>query len=244
MQIFGRFDTKFDDEFLVEQYLYINEDDEVITTKDLELKLKKKRKHVVGTIFLFNPHMSPVGYNNKTKLREQGYEFNAQFDELNFNDVSNLIYQATKNEYKGKLIEVKYLFNLNEENIDDTIVIDKFAVDIDLYHSNQLTMFDKEMNYHDPFNMPISGKWVFMGVGHKYQLQHAGIKEYVKNIALHAQKLGKEVIFIYDRNHNDEDCIEHSYFLAPTSPGKAKDTRAYAFKGAFMTNPPKRTRLA
>ncbi|MCF6330434.1 MAG: hypothetical protein L3I99_02650 [Sulfurimonas sp.] len=244
MQIFGRFDTKFDDEFLVEQYLYINEDDETITTKDLKLKLKKKRKHVVGTMFLFNPCMSPLGYNNKTKLIEQGYEFNNQFDELNFDDVSNLFYQATKSNYKGKLIEVKYLFNLNEANINDTIVIDKFAVDIDLYHSNQLTIFDKEMNYHDPLNMPISGKWVFMGVGHKYDPQHKGIKEYVKNIALHAQKLTKEVIFIYDRNHSDEDCIDNSYFLAPTSPGKAKDTRAYAFKGAFMSNPPKITRLS
>ncbi len=243
MQIFGRFDTKFDDEFLVEHYLYINEDDEIISPKDLEEKLKKKRKHVAGTIFLYHPFMTPVGYKPTSSLTSQGYEFNGQFDELIFDDFSNLVYQATKNLYKGKLIEIKYLFGLNEAKLDDTIAIDKFAVDIDLYYSNQLTLFDKEMNYHDALNIPISGKWVFMGVGHKYQLQHKGIKEYVKNIALQAQKLGKEVVFIYDRNHNDTECIENSYFLAPTSPGKAKDTRAYAFKGAFMTNPPQRTRL-
>ena len=243
MQIFGRFDTKFDDEFLVEQYLYINEDDETITTKELELKLKKKRKHVVGTIFLYNPNMAPVGYKTTSSLSSQGFEFHNGFDELIFDDFSNLVYQATKNLYKGKIIEVKYLFGLNEADLGDTIVIDKFAVDIDLYYSNQLTLFDKEMNYHDALNAPISGKWVFMGVGHKYDPQHKGIKEYAMNIALHAEKLGKDVIFIYDRNHDDSECIENSYFLAPTSPGKAKDTRAYAFKGAFMSNPPVRTKL-
>jgi len=243
MQIFGRFDTKFNDEFLVEQYLYINEDDETITQEDLALKLKKKRKHVVGTIFLYNPNMAPIGYKTTSSLASQGYEFNGQFDELIFDDFSNLAYQATKNLYKGKIIEVKYLFGLNEAKLDDTIVIDKFAVDIDLYYSNQLTMFDKEMCYHDALNIPISGKWVFIGVGHKYQLQHKGIKEYAMNLALSAEKLGKDVVFLYDRNHNDSECIQNSYFLAPTSPGKAKDTRAYAFKGAFMSNPPIRTKL-
>ncbi|MCW8838293.1 MAG: hypothetical protein OQK11_06295, partial [Thiovulaceae bacterium] len=141
MQIFGRFDTKFDDEFLVEHYIYINEDDETITTKDLKDKLKKKRKHVCGTIFLFNPCMSPVGYNNNSSLASQGYEFNGNFEELNFDEMSNLLYQATKREYKGKLIEIKYLFNINLANIEDTIIIDKFAVDIDLYNSDQLTLF-------------------------------------------------------------------------------------------------------
>ena len=243
MQIFGKFDTKFDDEYLVEHYIYINEDDEKITTQDLELKLKKKRKHVAGTIFLFNPYMSPVGYNNKSSLASQGYEFNNNFEELNFDDMSNLLYQATKREYKGKLIEIKYLFNLNEQSLDNTIVIDKFAVDIDLYNSDQLTLFDKEMNYQDVANIRISGKFVFMGVGHKYDPQHVGLKHYARDIALKAQELGKEVVFLHDRNFNAEECIENSYFLHPLAAGKAKDTRSYAFKGSFMTNPPTIKRL-
>jgi len=238
MQIFGRFDTSFDDEFLVEHYIYINEDDEQITTKDLELKLKKKRKHVAGTIFLFNPFMSPVGYNTKTTLRDQGYEFKGQFDELNFDDMSNLLYQATKKEYKGKLLEIKYLFNLNMKDPEDTIVIDKFAVDIDLYNSDQLTLFAKEMNYQDVNNIRLSGKFVFMGVGHKYDPQHVGLRHYARDIALKAQELAKEVVFIHDRNHDADECIEKSYFLHPLAAGKAKDTRAYAFKGSFMSNPP------
>jgi len=243
MQIFGKFDTKFDDEFLVEHYIYINEEDEQITKEDLELKLKKKRKHVAGTIFLYNPFLSPIGYDNKTSLTEQDYEFNGQYEELNFDDMSNLLYQATKKEYVGKLIEIKYLFNLNMKSPEDTIVLDKFAVDIDLYNSDQLTLFDKNLNYQDVTNIRISGKWVFMGVGHKYDPQHVGLKNYSRDIALKAQELGKEVVFIYDRNYNAEECIENSYFLHPLAAGKAKDTRAYAFKGTFMTNPPTIKRL-
>ena len=243
MQIFGRFDTKFDDEYLVEHYIYINEDDEKITTKDLELKLKKKRKHVAGTIFLFNPCMSPVGYNNNSSLASQGYEFEGNFEELNFDDMANLLYQATKKEYKGKLIEIKYLFNINFADIENTLIIDKFAVDIDLYNSDQLTLFEKTMNYQDVANIRISGKFVFMGVGHKYAPQYIGIKHYARDIALKAQELGKEVVFIHDRNYNVNECIENSYFLPPLTKGKAKDTHAYAFKGAFMTNPPTIKRL-
>ena len=238
MQIFGRFDTKFDDEFLVEHYIYINEDDEKISAKELKEKLKKKRKHVAGTIFLYNPCMSPVGYNTNSSLASQGYEFNSDYEELNFDDMSNLLYQATKKEYKGKLIEIKYLFNINLANIENTTIIDKFAVDIDLYNSDQLTLFEKTMNYQDVANIRLTGKFVFMGVGHKYDPQHIGISNYAKAIALKAQELGKEVVFIHDRNYNADECIEHSYFLHPLSQGKAKDTRAYAFKGAFMTNPP------
>ncbi len=243
MQIFGRFDTKFDDEFLVEHYIYINEDDEKITTKELEDKLKKKRKHVAGTIFLFNPCMSPIGYNNNSSLASQGYEFNGDFEELNFDDMSNLLYQATKNSYKGKLIEIKYLFNINLANIETTSILDKFAVDLDLYNSDQLTLFEKTMNYQDVANIRLTGKFVFMGVGHKYDPQHIGIANYAKAIALKAQELGKEVVFIHDRNYNADECIEQSYFLPPLSKGKAKDTHAYAFKGSFMTNPPTIKRL-
>ncbi|QFR49184.1 hypothetical protein FJR48_05365 [Sulfurimonas lithotrophica] len=238
MQIFGRFDTKFDDEFLVEHYIYINEDNEKITTKDLELKLKKKRKHVAGTIFLFNPCMSPVGYNTNSSLASQGYEFNGDFEELNFDDMSNLLYQATKREYKGKLIEIKYLFNINLANIETTSILDKFAVDLDLYNSDQLTLFEKTMNYQDAANIRLTGKFVFMGVGHKYDPQHIGIKNYARDIAIKAKELGKEVVFLHDRNYNADECIEQSYFLHPLAQGKAKDTRAYAFKGSFMSNPP------
>jgi hypothetical protein len=39
--------------------------------------------------------MSPVGYNTKSSLASQGYEFNGNFEELNFDDMSNLLYQAT-----------------------------------------------------------------------------------------------------------------------------------------------------
>lgn len=43
MQIFGKYKTKFDMDYLVEHYIYFNEGDETITSKDLEAMLKKEK---------------------------------------------------------------------------------------------------------------------------------------------------------------------------------------------------------
>ena len=56
MQIFGKFTTKFDMDFINGHYIYFNDgEDDTITTTDLDTMLKKKRKHVCGTIFLTTP---------------------------------------------------------------------------------------------------------------------------------------------------------------------------------------------
>jgi Mn-dependent DtxR family transcriptional regulator len=53
MQVFGKFSTNFDMDYLVEHYLYVNNsEEEKITVTDLEQMLKKKRKSVAGTIFV------------------------------------------------------------------------------------------------------------------------------------------------------------------------------------------------
>lgn len=238
MQAFGKYATSFDNEYLIEHYMYINSEDEKITEQELEEMLKKRRKTVAGTIILFNPVIAPIGFNTKYTLASQGFKFDNKFHELNLTDIHYLSYQAMKKEYKGMLVEVKYLFNLNLDNVQKTSVIDKFEIDLDRYNSTQLTIFDRNYNYNDYLNIRLTGKFVFFGCGHKYDKEYLNTFTYVKNLALQAVKLGKNVIFIHDRNYKEEDCINQGYFLEPLSPGKAKITRGNAFKKMFETNPP------
>jgi hypothetical protein len=243
MQAFGKFSTNFDHEYLTEHYIYINEKDEnrediKITVSDLKDMLKNRRKTVTGTIFLYNPTISPVGYNNNSRLAQQGYEFKGQFDELNFNDMMNLFSASIRDGYRGKLIEIKYLFNLNKANIEPTPILEEFESDLDRYTSNQLTRYDKELNYQDYLNIRLTGKFVYFGSTHKHDRHHKEIIKYAKNIAAQAVKLGKEVIFTHDNNHDAEDCIEEAYFIPPLGTGKIKEKRINAFKNAFRTNPP------
>ena len=248
MQVFGNFSTNFDHEYVSEHYIYINEKDEnrediKITVLDFENMLKKKRKTVAGTIFLFNPTISPMGYNNNSLLAEQGYEFNGQYEEMNFNDMMNLFSASIRDGYRGKLVEIKYLFNFNRENIESSHVLDEFDSDLDRYNSAQLTRYDKSLNYQDPLNIRLSGKFVYFGIGHKYDKAHNEIMQYAKALALQAQKLGKEVSFTHDRNHDWDECAERAYFLSPLAAGKIKEKRINAFKNAFRTNPPTIQRL-
>lgn len=238
MQVFGKFSTSFDIEYITQQYVYIPLESEVITVDEFENLLKNRRKTVIGTIFFHNPSLSPVGYNNKTLLASQGFEFKDKFYELNFDNSCNLLYSSLKNGYRGKLVEIKYLFNLNRENIENTIIMEDFETDLDRYSSNQLTRYDRELNYHDYLNIRLSGKFVFFATGVKFEKNHRNIVIYIANLASQAAKLGKDISFIHDNNYSAQECIESAYFLTPLALGKLKDIRANAFKKAFTTNPP------
>jgi len=238
MQAFGKYATTFDNEYLTQHFIYINSDDTKITLDELEQMLKKKRKTVAGTVILYNPAIAPVGYNMNLPLKEQGFEFDDKFHELNHTEVHHLLYQSMKQEYKGKLIEIKYLFNFNKENLQNTSIVDKFEIDLDRYTSKQLTIFDKNLNYQDYLNIRLTGKFVFFGSGHKYDKDYINTFIYSKNLALQAQKLGKQIVYIHDRNYNEEECINQAYFLDPIVTGKARLTRAKALKKMFSTNPP------
>ena len=243
MQTFGKFSTNFDHEYLVKQYIYINEKDEdrediKITVTDLENMLKKKRKTVAGTIFLYNPIMSPIGFDNNSLLADQGFEFDDDFHELNFNDMMNIFSKSIRDGYRGKLLEIKYLFNLNKANIEPTPILEELDADLDKYNSNQLTRYDKGMNYQDYINMSLNGKFVYFGSTHKHDRHHKEIITYARNIAAQAVKLGKEVYFTHDNNYDADECIDIAYFLSPLSAGKIREKRVNAFKNAFRTNPP------
>lgn len=243
MQTFGKFSTNFDHEYLTKHYIYINEKDESredikISINDLKNLLKKKSKNVAGTIFLYNPTLSPLGYDNNSPLAEQGFEFNDAFYELNFNDMMNLFSKSIRDGYRGKLIEIKYLFNLNKANIEPTPILEELDSDLDRYYSTQLTRYDKALNYTDYLTMSLNGRFVYFGSTHKHDRHHKEIINYARNISTQAVKLGKEVYFTHDNNYDADECIELAYFLSPLAVGKIKERRINAFKNAFRTNPP------
>ena len=102
MQAFGKFATEFDLEYLVEHYIYFNAPDEAITAEDLSRLLKKKNKTVAGTIFLYNPVMAPVGYNTDRPLAEQGYAFDGNYTELQFERLLDIFQSRNLPERPGK----------------------------------------------------------------------------------------------------------------------------------------------
>ena len=85
MQFFGKYDTRFDREFLVESYFYFNEENEELEPKEFEQLIKNrklKKKNIAGTIFMYNPFYYPHGYDEKKKLTDQGFEFDGEFQSL------------------------------------------------------------------------------------------------------------------------------------------------------------------
>jgi len=239
MQIFGKYKTNFDMDYLVEHYIYFNEsDEEKIDVNDLENMLKKKRKHVGGTIFLYNPETSPVGFKMSRFLQNDGFRDYDKFVELNENKMAYVLNAGLKENYKGKLIEIRYLFNYNRENIEPTLVLEEFDTDIDKLVSTQLTRYDRELNYIDIPNIRLSGKFVFFGMGHKHDRHHKNIIAYAKALSEHISKLDKTVVFMHDNNYDADEALQIAYFLSPLATGKAKDKRANGFKEVFSTNPP------
>ncbi|MBN2816025.1 MAG: hypothetical protein JXQ67_05030 [Campylobacterales bacterium] len=244
MQIFGKFLTNFDMDYLNEHYIYISGDeDEKITVEDLENMLKKKRKNVCGTIFLYNPEHSPIGYKMSRFLRNDGFEGYGKFVPLNEDPTSYVINAGLKEHYRGKLVEIKYLFSYNRENIAPTPIIEEFDADLDKLTSGQLTRYDRNLNYIDVPNVRLSGKFVFFGMGSNYDRHHKAIIAYARALSAQVHKLDKDVVFIYDRNCDLEEAIEQAYFIHPYATGKMKEVRANAFKEVFKTLPPQVVRL-
>ena len=238
MQAFGIFQTNFDHEYLTSHYVYFPLEDEKIDQKDLNAMLKNRRKTVAGTIILFNPFLSPVGYTTNETLEKQGFAFDTKFHELNQDHNHFLIASALKNQYRGKLVEIKYLFNYNKEKARLAQTLEEFDSDLEKYNTSQLTRFDKQLNYIDVPNIRLNGKFVFFGSGHKYEREFHAIYYYAQAIAKQVQKLGKDIAYLYDRNYLQEEALENAYFIEPLQSGKLKDICAASFKKVFETLPP------
>ena len=239
MQVFGKISTNFDMDYLVEQYMYINEsEDEKITVDDLENMLKKKRKNVAGTVFLYNPEVSPVGYKMSRFLQNDGFDKYDEFVALNESPKDYILNAGFKQHYKGKLVEIKYLFNYNRENIEPTPILEEFDADLDKITSSQFTRYDKKLNYIDIPNIRLSGKFVFFGIGNKYDRHHKAVIAYARALSEHVNKLDKNVVFMYDNNYDPDECKQTAYYLSPFATGKAREIRANAVKEIFKTLPP------
>ncbi|PIF04020.1 MAG: hypothetical protein CSA86_03680 [Arcobacter sp.] len=226
MQVFGKFTETHDIEYLVKSYLYIplkdeNNEDITIDVEQLNLLLKKRNKNVAGTIFLYNPCTAPLNLKVGEKLRNQGFSFDDNFHEVHVENEVRVIGRNLKR-YRGKLIEIKYLFNYNKENIEPTSVLEVFDMDLGKLHSSQLTVFSKNDNFHDPKNISYNGKFIFFAWGHKFDRHHNEISLYASNIAQWAKKSGKEIGFIYDRVKDEEDSFEYTRFFKATSFGKLR----------------------
>ena len=237
MQIFGKYKIVHDLEYLVKTYIYINKDNnEELKIEDLNLLLKKKNKNVAGTIFLYNPFLYPKGYKNDQKLQEQNFQFLDKFIEIEPNNEVRIISKALKEQYKGKLIEVKYLFNYNKENIQPTSALEVFDLDLEKLYTDQLTVFAKQDNYHDYKNISYNGKFIFFAWGHKFDKHHPNIINYAINIAQWAKKQGKDIGFIYDGVMDENKSFEYVRFLPLVNFGKLKDIMPQILKTIFTQN--------
>jgi hypothetical protein len=237
MQVFGKFKEIHDLEYLVKSYLYIplkdeNNEDIEISRDELELLLKKKNKTVAGTVFLYNPCTAPIDLKISEKLINQGFRFDDKYYEVH---VENEVRVMGRNfrRYRGKLIELKYLFNYNKENIEPTAVLEVFDMDLGKLQTNQLTVFAKNDNFHDVRNISYNGKFIFFAWGHKIDRHHSEIALYASNIAQWAKKSGKEIGFIYDRVKDEEDSFEYTRFFKPASFGKLKTVIPPAIESVF-----------
>lgn len=245
MQIFGKYETNFDMDYLTEHYIYFNAQDESITPKDLQAMLKNRRKTVAGTLFLYHPQTSPKGYKLSNFLQNEGFDAYGEYVELNEDAMSYVLNAGLKHQYQGKLVAVKYLFNYNRENFQTkTAIVDEIEGDMEKLTSMQLTRHDKTLNYLDIPNVRINGKFVFFGMGHKYEREHVMIHNYATALVAQVQKLGKEIVFIYDKNYNEEEALNNAYFISPLMQGKYKEIAANAFKEVFSTIPPHRVRIS
>jgi len=226
MQVFGKFKEVHDLEYMIKSYLYIpfrdeNNEDILLTIEQLDLLLKKKNKNVAGTIFLYNPCTAPINLKVGEKLINQGFRFDDKFHEVHVENEVRIVGRSLK-QYRGKLIEIKYLFNYNKENIEPTSVLEVFDMDLGKLNSSQLTVFAKDGNFQDVKNISYNGKFIFFAWGHKFDRHHNEISLYASNIAQWAKKSGKEIGFIYDRVKDEADSFEYTRFFKPTSFGKLR----------------------
>jgi hypothetical protein len=237
MQFFGKFKEVHDLEYLVKSYIYIpfkdeNRQDIQVDADQINKLLKKKSKNVAGTVFLYNPTTAPLGYDSSEKLSTQGFEIDDKFYELNIDEATRVIGRALK-KYQGKLVEIKYLFTYNKEDIQPTSTLEVFDMDLEKLHTNLLTVFAKQDNYHNYKDISYNGKFIFFAWGHKFDRHHTNISLYASNIAQYAKKLDKQIGFLYDGVMDENDSFEYTRFIHPKAFGKLKLLVAPAIETVF-----------
>jgi len=234
MQVFGIFKEVHELEYLTKSYLYMHEEGEEITVDELNQLLKKKNKNVAGTIFLHNPNTVPLGLKLNEKLCFQDYKFDGKFSELQVENEIRVVGRGLKR-YRGKLIEIKYLFNYNKADIQATTTMEVLDMDLEKLHTNLLTVFAKDDNFQDYKNISYNGKFIFFAWGHKIDKHHTTLATYASNIAQWAKKQNKEIGFVYDKVRDEEDSFNHTRFHEPYNYGKLKHVVPQAIAQVFAS---------
>jgi hypothetical protein len=239
MQFFGKYDTKFGHEFLTQSYLYFgSEDISALEFEKLIKTQKLRKKNIVGTIILYNPFYYPIGYNPKQSLAQQNFNFDDDFCELAIEKEITLFKNSIVN-YPNKIVEIKYLFNLNTHNIDTSEKLISLDSDLEILNTNQLTIYAKDLNYQDTNNFTIDGKFVFFAWGNKLnKKEFLYIYDYAQTIYDKTIQMQKKISYIYKQSSKEQFAIENLQFLHPIQTGRFKSNMPLAIKKLFSTNPP------
>lgn len=243
MQYFGTIETKYEEVFLTESYMYFNYDEEdIITAKELKEKIKTgklRKKNIIGTVYLYNPIAAPIGFDSKKFLLDQEFEDFDKLVELKVENYLTIFKQAMRDTCKGKIVEIKSLFNLVEKNIDSSKLLIKFNEDLEKYNSNQNTEFDRDIMYIDAQTFIPNGKFVFFCWGDKISdKEFPYINEYAKMLYENVLQLGKKPVYVYKYEKTEQGAIEYLQFSNPDQNHKYKNSITNAIKEAFKEFPP------
>lgn len=242
MQYFGIIETKYEEIFLTSSYLYFNREDEEISVKELKQKIKTnkdRKKNIAGTIFLYNPLVTPVGFDSNSFLLDQDFDQFDEYVELKQENYITTFKQALAENYEGKLVEIKNLFNLNEKNIDASSLLTKFNTDLEKYNSSQNTEFDRDIMYFDAQTFIPSGKFVFFAWGEKINAKEfVFINNYAQMIFRRCVEMGKKIAFVYKKEKTQQWCEDHIQFASPLATSKYKHAISHSIKKSFEQVPP------
>lgn len=240
MQYFGTFETKYDEVFLTSSYLYFPKEDEIISADEIKAMIqnhKLRKKFIAGTVFFYNPMVTPVGYDSNKFLLDQEFDQFGEMVEIKMEN-SLTVFKNAIQECEGKLVEFRNLFNLNEKNINASTLLMKFNADLEKYNSNLNTEFEREIMYQDAQNLIPNGKFVFFAWGDKLNAKEFPfIFEYAKTIYDNAVKLGKKVAFAYKKERSIDFSINQLQFSNPSENLKYKTSITNAIKESFKHSP-------
>ena len=242
MQYFGTIETKYDEIFLTESYMYFNAEDEEITVKELKEKIKTakdRKKNIVGTVFLYNPLVTPTGYDSNKYLLEQNFDNFDKMIELKAETYITVFKHAMREHFAGKIVEIRNLFNMIEKNIDVPVLLEKFNSDLESYNSFQTTQFDREIMYQDAVNLIPNGKFVFFCWGDKIkEKEFPYINDYARTLYESSMKLGKRVVYVYKKEKTQQGAVDYLQFSNPMQNHKYKNAIINSIKKAFEEFPP------
>lgn len=240
MQYFGTLETKYEEVFLTSSYLYYPKEDEIITADEIKSMIqthKLRKKFIAGTVFFYNPVVTPLGFDSNKFLLEQDFDEFGKMVELKMENTLTVFKNAIQ-DCEGKLVEFRNLFNLNEKNINASTLLMKFNADLEKYNSNLNTEFERDIMYQDAQNLIPNGKFVFFAWGDKLNAKEFPyIFEYAKTIYDNSVKLGKKVAFVYKKERSIEFSINQLQFSNPSENPKYKNSITAAIKESFKHSP-------